>query len=474
MKTLSLFLFLAITFLTSHKSEALIRNVPAQYTTIQAGILACSDGDTLLVQPGTYFENVNFRGKKIVVTSLFYQNNDYSYIATTIINGSMPVHPDTASCVIFNNHEDSTTVFQGFTLTGGKGTIWNDEHFAGRYREGGGILSALSAPVIRFNIITGNVCQEGGGALSTGGGGMRLGDGFPRVYNNIISNNSARYGAGVVLNYTGVEFKNNVVCKNYGAVEFGSGGGMWINNTNARSKTIENNTIVFNTALTSYAGVFGNSASMLRNNIIWGNSTTGILNQVAGSALTVRYCNVQGGYPGAGNIDSDPQFDSTNYYIKTGSGCIDKGDSSTIYNDPSDPGNPANAMWPSRGTVRNDIGAYGGALSHVIANTVVGIPGSGNHTTVPDKFYLKQNYPNPFNPSTTIEYYIPENSVVKINIYNTLGQKITALINEEQTLGLHSVNWNASGNNSGIYFYEMIIVSGNRTFTEMRKMILLK
>src|SRR5437868_10807737 len=107
--------------------NANIRNVPGSYATIQAAINASVNGDTVLVAAGTYMENINFRGKKIVLTSIYYQTNNPASIYATIINGSTPVYPDSGSCVIFNNHEDSTTVLQGFALTGGTGTKWADE-----------------------------------------------------------------------------------------------------------------------------------------------------------------------------------------------------------------------------------------------------------------------------------------------------------------------------------------------------------
>ena len=113
---------LSISFIVaSFLCKATIINVPANYPTIQAAILATANGDTVLVAPGTYFENLNFRGHKIVLTSLYYLNKDTSFIKSTIINGSQPSNPDTASCVIINSGEDSTTVLQGFTLTGGGG-----------------------------------------------------------------------------------------------------------------------------------------------------------------------------------------------------------------------------------------------------------------------------------------------------------------------------------------------------------------
>lgn len=454
----------------SLNANATIRNVPAQYSTIQSGINASVNRDTVLVQPGTYFENINFRGKNIVLTSRFYQNNDYTYVQSTIINGSTPLQPDTASCVIFHNNEDSTTVLQGFTITGGAGTKWTDEHGAGLFREGGGILVALCSPVIQNNIITGNHCISGGVA-STGGGGMRIGDCFCRVYNNLISDNSARYGAGIVLNYSGGEYKNNVIYKNFGSVDFGAGTAMWLNSNYSRPRTIENNTIVLNTASNGIPGILGFSGvqASIRNNIVWGNTSDNTALQLSGGSLTVRYCDVQGGFAGAGNINVNPEFDSTNYYLKISSPCIDKGDSSIIYNDPSDPGNPANAKWPSRGTVRNDLGAYGGPGSKIISNSVVGIQNQ-NGITSPDGYSLSQNYPNPFNPSTVIRYYLTEKSFANLRIFNSLGKEVFVLVNESQNAGNYEVEWNASALPSGIYFYRL--TAGE--FTETKKMTLIK
>ena len=119
MKTLKTIIHLTIVLL-SMKIEASVLSVPANYSTIQSAINASINGDTIVVSTGTYFENINFRGKNITLTSLYYLNLDTSYISSTIINGSIPVNSDTASCVIFNSGEDSTAVLQGFTITGRK------------------------------------------------------------------------------------------------------------------------------------------------------------------------------------------------------------------------------------------------------------------------------------------------------------------------------------------------------------------
>lgn len=451
------------------ESRANIINVPAQYTTIQSAINVSTNSDTILVQPGTYMENINFRGKKIVLTSLFYQNNNYDYIQSTLINGSNPAFPDSASCVIFNNHEDSTTVLQGFTLTGGAGTKWTDEHGAGLYREGGGILVAFSSPVIQFNIIFGNNVVSGG-VVSTGGGGIRVGDSYVRFHNNVVMNNSGRYGAGIVLNYTGGEYRNNLICKNYGSLDYGAGSGIWLNGSFNRAILIENNTIASNSSNSSTPGVysFGGALGTLRNNIIWGNYG-GSQSQITGSLLVVRYCDVEGGWNGAGNMNADPEFDSTNYYLKSTSPLIDKGDSSLIYDDPENPGSPGQALFPAGGTVRNDLGAYGGPLSSVISNTIVSVNNISNNTN-PESFELYQNYPNPFNPSTNLEFSISELGFITLKIFDVLGKEIATLVNENLSPGRYNVKWNATNINSGIYYYTL--KSGEKL--ETKKMLLIK
>jgi hypothetical protein len=88
----------------------------------------------------------------------------------------------------------------------------------------------------------------------------------------------------------------------------------------------------------------------------------------------------------------------------------------------------------------------------------------------PVSFSLDQNYPNPFNPSTTIKFSLPEASTVTVTIYNTLGQKVTELVNTNLQPGWYSYQWNAENSASGMYIYEL------RTdkFNSIKKMILMK
>ncbi len=89
---------------------------------------------------------------------------------------------------------------------------------------------------------------------------------------------------------------------------------------------------------------------------------------------------------------------------------------------------------------------------------------------VPSEYALMQNYPNPFNPSTVIEYSIPESGNVKLKVFNSLGQEVAVLKNEFEAAGMHKINFNASGLNSGIYYYRIELNS----FSSVKKMILLR
>lgn len=100
---------------------------------------------------------------------------------------------------------------------------------------------------------------------------------------------------------------------------------------------------------------------------------------------------------------------------------------------------------------------------------------SSNRLIKPTKYILYQNYPNPFNPVTTIRYQLPKASFVKIEVFNSLGQKIQTLLNTKQSQGIHSVFWDGKNENSqrvssGVYFYRLVTDS----FIQARKMILIR
>jgi hypothetical protein len=89
--------------------------------------------------------------------------------------------------------------------------------------------------------------------------------------------------------------------------------------------------------------------------------------------------------------------------------------------------------------------------------------------SLPTEFYLGQNYPNPFNPSTIISYSLPKTAFVSLRIFNTLGQEVAILANEQKEAGYYQATWTANVP-SGIYFYRL--QAGE--YVETKKMILLK
>lgn len=89
---------------------------------------------------------------------------------------------------------------------------------------------------------------------------------------------------------------------------------------------------------------------------------------------------------------------------------------------------------------------------------------------LPTKFELSQNYPNPFNPSTTIQFALPENTQVRLDVFDVTGRVVKTLVNEIRTAGYHQIQMNASALSSGMYFYRLTTPSSVVT----KKMMLIK
>jgi hypothetical protein len=304
---------------------------------------------------------------------------------------------------------------------------------------------------IAFNEVSGSIWLEGAGCY------FEDVDGEILFANNLVYNNF----------YTG-----NINCH-------GTGLGI---SSNTRLSII-NNTITGNEA-SPYGGALSTRntiSTVALNNIFWGNSSGPSMPEVdilAGSPPEIVYCDVQGGWTGTGNIDINPELmdtvltlsDTLFAILSINSPCIDAGDPDAIYNDPEDPNNLGYALFPSRGTIRNDMGAYGGPGAKKW-RIVTDVNEEFQFTNeIPTAFKLLQNYPNPFNPSTTIRYNIPQLSFVTLKVYDVLGNEIETLVNEEKPIGNYEIEFNANNLSSGIYFYQIKADS----YVETKKMILLK
>lgn len=224
-------------------------------SSIQAGIDSSSNGDTVLVYPETYLENVNFSGKNIVLGSLFLTTGDTSYITSTIIDGD-----SSGSVMKFENGEDSSAVLTGFTIQNG-------------YAEfGGGIYCRdNSSPSLTDLEIGGNTAS--GGSVHGFGGGIYCGNNSsPSLINVTIRENAAR----------GRDFFA------------GFGGGIYCDSS---SPSLVNVTISGNTALMGGGGIH-------------------CVNDCAPSLASVTITENTAGVGGGGGIrcmaNSSPRFDSLN------------------------------------------------------------------------------------------------------------------------------------------------------------------
>jgi hypothetical protein len=212
--------------------------VPSQYSKIQLAINNAKNGDTVLVDTGTYAENVKFRGKKIVLTSKYIFDKNVSTILSTVIDGQPTRSSDSVSAVLFSAGEDSTTQLIGFTLINGLGT-----QVQGAFRGGGILVSGESSPQIKYNIVRNNSAVIGGGIAVYGAS--------PTIVHNAIVDNRATDGGGISIEYCLAEVNHNVLYKN---VADRSGGGMLIGPSVVK---ISNNSITDNKA-GSGGGVFCN------------------------------------------------------------------------------------------------------------------------------------------------------------------------------------------------------------------------
>ena len=344
---------------------AAVLRVPEEYPTIQAAIDAAHNSDTVLVSEGTYYENIRYDGKGIVVTSRYCSTHDWQTVRNTIIDGSKAADKNFGSTVQFLSGEDSTAALNGFTITGGSGTKW--VFGTNTPQEGGGVVLCYSSANITNNIITENTIRTAAGTISGGGGGISTLYGNPTICGNVIVSNLSGYAGGVVLNWSRGKIRNNIIYHNTSAGQWGGGGMMvWVSPLNGG--IVENNTIVGNESASGGGGIMisvvdAGTVPVIRNNIVWGNrQATG--GQVS-SPQYLDYNDVED-YSSGTNISFDPQLQDESYMLFPASPCIDAGDPRDMYRDFADPAISGSALFPSKGTLRNDIGAFGGACARIL------------------------------------------------------------------------------------------------------------
>lgn len=357
--------------------------VPGDYPTIQAGIDAASDGDTVLVADGTYTgegnKNLEFGGKAITVRS---ENGPDSCIIDCEGNGR--------GFYFHDGVEEEDSIVSGFTITNGYAN------------NGGGIYCKSTSPTITDCIITGNTAS--GNTANDGGGGIYCKSSSPTITNCTISGNTAYQGGGILcLFHSSPTISNCTISENTASGDKGGGiscsdsspiitdctisnnvaaahgGGIWcmsssspiitsctisgntasldgggISCFNRSSPIITNCTINANTASADGGGIYcslssslsiinctitentandngggigcSDSSPTITNCILWNDFSDEIY--VYSGSPNVRYSDIQGGYQGEGNIDADPLFiGSGDYHLTESSPCIDVGTS---------------------------------------------------------------------------------------------------------------------------------------------------
>jgi parallel beta-helix repeat protein len=274
---------------------------------------------------------------------------------------------------------------------------------------GGGIyVGAFSTPVIENNIVSGNL------AGGFGGGGIALWTTNSlhtrTVSNNIVSGNStSTVGGGIYIRYDGSVLVNNTVVENSAA---DAGGGVYVLN-------------------------YGGDLPRLLNTIIWGNtasqdSSVALLD--VSTEVEITYSDVEGGWPGTGNIGQDPLFADARYHLSAGSPCIDAGDPDAAYNDQCFP--------PSQGTSRNDMGVYGGPLGCGWPQDQAGVPGPDAAGPASCEMLRLDNWPNPFDGATEIRFDLPGPRTVDLVVYDACGRQVRRLLSGATLAsGWHRVVW---------------------------------
>jgi predicted outer membrane repeat protein len=331
--------------------------IPKDYSSIQEGIEKAVDGDTILVAPGTYHENIDFLGKKVVLASRFILKGDTTIISKTILDGGRPDNKDSASVVRFVAGEDSSSVIIGFTIQNGSGTLILDTRGYG----GGGILCLSSSPKIIQNLIRNNTAYAYGGGIYCQEGSPQI------VQNQIISNNTSYFGGGIFCNKASPRIEENVL--QYNSAKYGRGGGIHCYSDTALIKrnlilnnscyvegggvccesssvaTIVNNTLVMNKAVGgSGIASIKSSQPVIVNNVIAFSQGAALWCDRRSDALVTHndfWMNPGENYgnckPGNENLFVDPLFIDImggDFHLKEDSPCIDAGDTTLVKKDP--------------------------------------------------------------------------------------------------------------------------------------------
>jgi len=466
---------------------AQIIHIPNDFSTIQHGIDEANPGDTVLVEPGAYVENINFLGKDITVASKYISTQDTSYISTTIIDGNQ-----VARVVTFENNESLAALLCGFTITNGFDSISG----------GGGIKCDNSSPTLQHLKVSNNSMENENWLDWSLGGGIKLGNANPCIENVVISNNIARgyiaVGGGICSWNSDPTLKNVTISDNkcissalgsslHGAGFYCNGGNPVLIDAVISNNKIEgsynssssggcgltcvSDLLLINSTITgnsysdnTHGGVIyygANSHASIINTIVWNNDPDTI--RLVGDEwptldLDVSYSNIHGGENSIlsygpnitinwleGNIDYDPIFTGTGghpYQLSHLSPCVNTGTPDTTGLNIPELDLAGNPRFYGG---RIEMGAY--ENQDVSVSVLEQANNSG-------RFKLSIT-PNPVNNIANIGFTLSEKTTVLVSLFNQTGRHIKNIYTGETEKGRHEINWNSNDLPGGIYFIKL-------------------
>jgi len=406
----------------------------------------------------------DYGGGMLFTQSDYISIKNSSFIANRSVNGGGGIHVNEVDSLFLYNstfiadssqgggavelgggkyyHLDGNVMENNYSADGaGAINLWgNDkvEIFNSKFisnksvTDGGAIYSwNTDSLFIKNSTFDGNESTDGNGGAMTfkGDENSTL---YCEIRNTTFENNSGGYGGAIAafepidMNIDSVFATGNQASGNGGFIELCCGASVLITNSTIYNNETNNNDL----------SVDGESNLSIKNSIIWQD----IIGGNANGTIEVTYSDVEGGFTGIGNINSNPLFcnpDSSDFNLAENSPCIGTGE------------NGAN------------MGAFGIGCSAILAV---------EEEFIPTEFALHQNYPNPFNPVTTIQYDIPEAGEMRLDVYNILGERVATLAQGNHHVGRYTIRWDAAGMSSGMYFYRI----SSAKFTATKKLVLMK
>lgn len=467
-----------------------IVHIPSDFPTIQAGIAAAADGDTVLIAPGEYQENFTLENKTIVLGSWFVTTQDTSYIARTIIDG------DGKTIITVRSTAGAATTIAGLTLKNGRNGIAPRAKIRILNNNISGCEDAIdysggSGGLCRYNVIEHNrgegldLDEDVELAIEDNVIRLNRADGIeirlqkysgPRlvlaIRRNVIYGNGED---GIQLvdspdsSRRVIYIERNLIYQNAAAGLGCTGEGMTRENYEG-ADVLEPIYFINNTLIGNNYGISGGDNLLALNNVIAGTKMTA-MKKVNANSLAA-YNNF---FDNGTDFDRSNRDDSTifyapplldkNYRLTKASPGIDVGIAFFIWQGDT----VLNFSRRDYNGVAPDLGAFEYDLPAAV--TVPVFSGAARE----EQAFLS-NYPNPFNNETRIAYQAPVSGSLTLRLYDSLGRLIRTLADGEKSAGVHYfVSWDGRNEQgatvaSGVYFLAL----QGKDFSASRKLFLLR